>query len=785
MGSLFGGAEWCLDGEIEKSVPGGFADLLALGRSAGPGTLLARRGKRLAGGKEDAMLEPIEHPFLEDEWIRFLLFVGEDAWQLDDKRAGVSWGNAAEGGTWVAVQRPTPDGAQWMPLALHDVEQEETALHCRFLDAEGEDAALALTFRLAGEALQLYVVPDEGTACPSVRLFTHGLEASADRDGDALLPIRMGLLVPAAGEEAFDLRLGTYEYEGAHMAMAGLLKSGAALMVTWGDPYVALHLSRAIEPSLDSPRLRMSVTLAKTARSLQVHCLGPGDLATLAAAYRERAEALGYRVPWAVKRQERPQVDRLFGACNVKLWHALARRVDVNLVEQSVEVNWTFDEAAQIAEHLRHDLELRDVLFHLGGWTRYGYDCKHPDIMPANPECGGDEGLANCARRVQDCGYLFCLHDNYQDMYRDAPSWGEAWLEREADGTPHLGGIWLGGQAYYTCAREAVKLAQRPENLRLVREVAHPDLYFIDTTYAVGPQECFDPRHPLTRQDDIHWKQVLSDYAREVFGMFGSECGREWAVSHADFFEGLASVSGRYYHMLDPDEYDGRVVPFFDMVFRDCIAIHGKYGYRPEEMGEQVIHHVAMGRTLYYHSLGKHLYWQDTAAQKELPFPEGPYDPAAFTRAHNGWAEGLCLWDRFIKNTHEVLGPLNALTAETLIERYAFLDEARLIRETTFRNGVRAVVNGSEAVFTASSPLGERVRLPPYGFLVEAGTFAAFHALSWGGRAYHRPVLFTLTSLDGKPLAESGRVRVYHGFGDAQLAWRGETVEVRREEILE
>ena len=50
---------------------------------------------------------------------------------------------------------------------------------------------------------------------------------------------------------------------------------------------------------------------------------------------------------------------------------------------------------------------MSDVLFHLGGWTRYGYDCRHPDIMPANPECGGNEGLAECARRVQALGYTF------------------------------------------------------------------------------------------------------------------------------------------------------------------------------------------------------------------------------------------------------------------------------------------------------------------------------------------------------------------------------------------
>jgi len=354
--------------------------------------------------------------------------------------------------------------------------------------------AVELIFRLRGDALQVYLLPAEGAGFSSIDLFERGLEASSAELGEAVAPIRMGLLLPADSDKPFELHLGTYEYEGTHMAMAGLFKAGAALLASWGDPYPhpqpgAGHFHRPRCPS----RLNMSFSLTKTARSLQLRCLGRGDLTTLAAAYRKQVDALGYRVPWSEKLKERPQAARLFGACNFKLWTALARNIDAEGVEKSVEVHWTFDEVAQIAEHLHADLQLKDVLFHLGGWSTYGYDCRHPDIMPANPECGGDAGLADCARRVQAAGYLFCLHDNYQDMYRDAPSWDEVCIQKLADGSLYKGGVWLGGQAYYTCAREALRLAQRPQNLARVRDVVHPDLYFIDTTYAVGPQECYDP----------------------------------------------------------------------------------------------------------------------------------------------------------------------------------------------------------------------------------------------------------------------------------------------------
>ncbi len=711
---------------------------------------------------------------IENDLIRFSLSPASHSWQLEDKRAGVKWGSASGAGPWVKLIK----GEEHTPISLSRVEEVDGALRCRFVRLGGREGGLALIFRLAGDALQMYIQPDT-TACPMVEIFGPGLEASAGEDGEALLPIRMGLLIPANGKRSFQMKLGTYEYEGVHMGMAALFKCGAGLMMTWQDPYIRLCLERRLEE--EAPNLRMSFEFSHTARSMELRCLGKADLSALAAAYRLRAEELGYRVTWSEKLKDHPQAAGLFGASNVKLWTALDRKMDENQVEQSVTVHWTFDEAAKIAEHLKNEVKLDRVLFHLGGWSRYGYDCRHPDIMPANPECGGNEGLADCSQRVKALGYLFCLHDNYQDIYRDAPSWDESLLQKQADGSPTLGGVWLGGRAYYTCAREALRLAQRPENLPMVKHVARPDAYFIDTTYAVGPQECFDPRHPLTRQEDIYWKAVLSDYARQVFGLFGSECGREWAVPHADFFEGLASVSGQYYHQLNPEEMDARPVPFFDMVFHDCIVIHGKYGYEPTQMAEQVIHHAAMGRALYYHSLGDHLYWQDPAGMAEAAPAEGIVDPALYTRAVGGWAEGMCLWDRFMKNTHELLSPLALRTSQAWIERYDFLDATRRVRRTTFSNGAQVVVNGSAANVLVEMPSLGKLTLPPFGMAIEAGDFAAWVAVEAQDAKQSAPALFTFTSLDGSPISEAKRLRVFHGFGSAQLIWHGQRFEVRRE----
>ncbi|MFA6562792.1 MAG: hypothetical protein WCV00_12860 [Verrucomicrobiia bacterium] len=432
-----------------------------------------------------------------------------------------------------------------------------------------------------------------------------------------------------------------------------------------------------------------------------------------------------------------------------------------------------------------------------------------------------------------------------------------------------------------------------------------PQAYFIDTTYAVDPQECFDPRHPLTRNDDIRWKQKLSDYTRKVFGIFGSECGREWAIPHSEFFEGLSGVSGKYFHNnIDPAKLGATVVPLFEMVYHDCEVVFGKYGYAPEAAAEYVAHHALCGRTLNYHRFDPHLYWKQPVPQvksrpsvvsvsqisnlkfqiryrwqveadcagdwrvcvhfsKEQPPPfqndhtparpvatwhagdvieEGPFevtvpptmkaaavdvyvglyrgpggierarligggsdgrvlvgrlrlkpvitfekseplppagDRACFVRADNGWADGLCPMDRFVKNTHEILGPLASITAHARLTKLEFLTPDHAVRRATFggrgdRPVAMVTVNFGASEFATQSPQGGKVTLPTWGFLIESPGFVAFHATSWAGRDYGVPVLFTVR-MDRKS------TRIFHGFGDARLTWRGRDLEVRRE----
>jgi hypothetical protein len=97
---------------------------------------------------------------------------------------------------------------------------------------------------------------------------------------------------------------------------------------------------------------------------------------------------------------------------------------------------------------------------------------------------------------------------------------------------------------------------------------------------------------------------------------------------------------------------------------------------------------------------------------------------------------------------------------------------------------VTVIVNAGDANYTCDSRTGGKMRLPPNGFLIDSASFAAFYARDWNGRAYEAPTLFTVRSLDARPLGNSRKVRIYHGFGDDQIRVGKTLLRVQREEMV-
>ena len=371
---------------------------------------------------------------LETPFFRFQLSAPDGHCEILDKQAGVTWKNAipdAPLGRAVLLVNGARREVQLAPTSLETTSDSILAFFRPL--PENSSATLRLRIKLLKDrkTLEFTCDPDPELQLQSIALLENVLTVTDSGQGCVLVPVREGLLIPANSGLAFTHRFDTYAYEGCHMAMLGLVQNGAAALLTWDDPYVAAEIRSVTNAPGDLAKQLVSpaLTLARSARSFRLQFLGPGDHVTVAKAYREIAREKGLLVSWDEKLKGHPDRAKLFGAINYKLWTMLDRRMNEDgSREESVQLNWTFAEAAQVAEHLKQDLKLDRVLFTLGGWIHRGYDNQHPDILPASPECGGDKAFADCARRVMALGYLFCLHDNYQDIYRDSPSWNERFV---------------------------------------------------------------------------------------------------------------------------------------------------------------------------------------------------------------------------------------------------------------------------------------------------------------------------------------------------------------------
>jgi hypothetical protein len=73
------------------------------------------------------------------------------------------------------------------------------------------------------------------------------------------------------------------------------------------------------------------------------------------------------------------------------------------------------------------------VLRHV--WQNGGFDNMYPDVMPANAGLGGDTQLKRLSDSAAAYNYLFGLHENYVDIYPNAPSWNPSLVALDTDGT--------------------------------------------------------------------------------------------------------------------------------------------------------------------------------------------------------------------------------------------------------------------------------------------------------------------------------------------------------------
>lgn len=217
---------------------------------------------------------------------------------------------------------------------------------------------------------------------------------------------------------------------------------------------------------------------------------------------------------------------------------------------------------------------VRDLLVQVHVWQNAGYDAKLPDVLPANEQMGGDAEMVRLADTARRHGYLFGVHENYVDLYPDAPSWDESLVARDAAGRliPAWYNPGTGVQSFAYRADAIVPTARRftPEVHRRYGTTCS----FIDVHSAVPPWFHVDytAGDPIAGRFSATWEAHLELWRlfREVHGgpvLGEGNCHMFWG-GHMDGAE--AQVNGYEAHQLYPD---------FDLLKMHPLAAHHGMGY--------------------------------------------------------------------------------------------------------------------------------------------------------------------------------------------------------------
>ena len=237
--------------------------------------------------------------------------------------------------------------------------------------------------------------------------------------------------------------------------------------------------------------------------------------------------------------------------------------------EPPVYVACSFDDVIRIMEAY-HAHGVKKAEFCLVGWNKSGHDGRWPQVFPAEPALGGDEGLARVIKRASELGYAMTNHTNSTDGYSIAENFSFDDIALKADATLSIESRrWAGGAAYNICPARALPVWEKS-----YEEIAARGFYgmqYIDVITCTAARECYNPRHRVNKKQAGEYFNALFSRVKELFGAVGSEGPFDHALRECD--------STLYTCMIDyskmPDKkfpLCEKFVPFWQLVYHGIVV---------------------------------------------------------------------------------------------------------------------------------------------------------------------------------------------------------------------
>lgn len=422
--------------------------------------------------------------------------------------------------------------------------------------------------------------PDPGLYAIQLPPVAFGAEAGK---GYTVLPRMQGVLFPARSPET--IKGGEYaglifERDG-YMPMFGQVTDtdtptghGNGYLAIFDTPYDARYVFKH-EPGGDtliSPRFIEKLGCIREKRVMLYRLATDCDFVTLAKIYRTYLSERGKLVTLKQKIAANPAVEKLIGTPVIHTGIAQefapdSAFYDKEHPENNVQVTTFATRAAQLRALKAAGLER--AYTHFDGWGCHGYDNRHPDVFPPHEAAGGAAGMKDVADTCREIGYMFGIHDQYRDYYFDAGTFDINNAVQRADGSHEIMAFWCGGKQTMLCATFAPEYVRRNydefEKLGIKLDGSYLDVFSV-----VELDECFNPNHPMSREQCAAYRRQCFDFLTHRGIIPSSEEACDFAVPS------LALVHHAPYYTVEwegPCHMEGYPIPLFNLVWHDCLVV--------------------------------------------------------------------------------------------------------------------------------------------------------------------------------------------------------------------
>jgi hypothetical protein len=504
-----------------------------------------------------------------------------------------------EGGALSVVDKAA--GAHWsqpaLPLRVGNVRTTATELTFSLNEV--------MTVRIvpAGARLDLEISGPEDATIEGLEYPAGFTQAAASAGQNLVLPHCAGFSIPFAMKERPDLARvsGYYTTDigqgGLTMPWIATTDGKAGCLMLVGTPY-----DSRMKVWTDAAGYQYAVgwhnTMGRFGYTRRVSYLftAAGGAVALCKAYREEARSSGLLVTLREKRKSIPALDRFLGA--ISLW--LVDWPDAGLIER---IKAAGVDRALVSYHVTGPVPPGVV-------NRYGHNTTYEAM---------DRKFTD---HVHALGFLAGRYDYYRTIYPpgDDGRGGNGWIMRFIGYPEQLahdekgrirpgfqGGNQRGEPAPGTairgnrCSKCQYEMAQAYIPVDVDR--TGYDARLLDAVCAVNWQECYNPSHPVTREEDMQWRRRQLQVAMDNGQVTGTEHISSWAVPHAVYAEAPTtfvrfagyreSFNGRSF--APPESFTTAVLderirfPLWQLVFHDAVVITNRWTFTANRYTDEKI----------------------------------------------------------------------------------------------------------------------------------------------------------------------------------------------------